>query len=170
MIIVGKKNKAIILIVVLIIITLIILLPITVREDKLKVKLVDCIDGDTASFKIYNNIKTVRFLAVDTPESVHPTKEIEPYGIESSEYTCNELKKAKTIEIEFDINSELSDKYDRLLAWIFVDGKLLQSKLISKGYAKVAYLYADYKYTSILLDEEKIAKQKELGIWYNDKE
>jgi micrococcal nuclease len=172
MIILNKKaNYKIINLFLIIIITIIVsVFSLSIQDDRIVVKLEDCIDGDTASFEIYNNIKTVRFLAIDTPESVHPTKGIEPYGIEASKYTCNELKSAKVIEIEFDINSESFDKYNRLLAWIFVDSKLLQSKLVSMGYAKVAYLYGDYKYTSILLDEEEVAKQKRIGIWYNNKE
>ena len=51
------------------------------------------------------------------------------------------------------------------LGWIFVDDSLLQKELISLGYAKVAYLYGDYKYTDELKEEESIAKSKKLGIW-----
>jgi micrococcal nuclease len=169
---VNKKNsyKKINLFLELIIVIVIVLLSVTIKDNKLEVKFYSCVDGDTAKFITDKGAETVRFLAIDTPESVHPTKGIEPYGIEASKYTCNELKSAKVIEIEFDINSESFDKYNRLLAWIFVDNKLLQSKLISMGYAKVAYLYGDYKYTSILLDEEEVAKQKRIGIWYNNKE
>ena len=66
------------------------------------VKFSDCVDGDT--IKIIKNEKeyTVRMLAVDTPESVHPTKGVEYYGKEASEYTCNTVKNAKKIELEYD--------------------------------------------------------------------
>ncbi|MDD3305060.1 MAG: thermonuclease family protein [Bacilli bacterium] len=43
----------------------------------------------------------------------------------------------------------------------------MQNKLVEKGYAKTAYLYGDYKYTSILKKTEEIAKAEQLGIWYN---
>ena len=48
---------------------------------------------------------------------------------------------------------------------MFVDDELLQEQLIQKGYAKVAYLYGDYKYTSRLQEAEKKAKAERLGIW-----
>ena len=163
-----KRRKVINLFVQLALILLItIILSITPDNNKFTVKLGDCVDGDTAKFITDSGIETVRFLAIDTPESVHPTKAIEPFGLESSTYTCNELKGAKEIVLELDNDSDKYDKYKRLLAWVFVDDVLLQEKIIGKGYAKVAYLYGDYKYTNILLKEEAKAKENNLGIWYN---
>lgn len=137
------------------------------ETEKVTVEYVKGVDGDTAKFKINGEEITVRFLAVDTPESVHPTKEVEDYGVEASNFTKEKLKNAKRIELEFDNNSDKKDKYDRYLAWIWVDGELLQNLLIEEGLAKVAYLYGDYKYTSILQKNEKIAKEKGLNIWSN---
>ena len=129
------------------------------------VKFSDCVDGDTIKVLLDNKKYTIRMLAVDTPESVHPTKEIEYYGKEASEYTCNLVKNAKKLEIEYDDNSDKTDKYDRLLVWVFVDGKLLQKELISNGYAKVAYLYDDYKYTKELENAQELVSAKNIGIW-----
>ena len=75
------------------------------------------------------------------------------------------MTNAKKIIIEYDEGSTKTDQYDRVLAWIFVDDRLLQKDLVSKGYAKVAYLYGDYKYTDILKEEEKKAKLQKLKIW-----
>ena len=108
---------------------------------------------------------TARFLAIDTPESVHPTIGEEPFGKDASEYTCKALQNAETIVLEFDKNSDKKDKYDRYLVWVFIDGELLQKKLIKKGYAEVAYLYDDYKYTAELEKEKQKAKEKKIGIW-----
>lgn len=130
-----------------------------------EVKLSKCVDGDTLKVKIDNKEYTVRMLAIDTPESVHPEKKVEYYGKEASEYTCNIVSNAKKIELEYDSGSDKTDKYDRLLAWVIVDGELLQDKLVSLGYAKVAYLYGDYKYTSLLEEHQELASAKNLGIW-----
>lgn len=132
------------------------------------VKFSDCVDGDTIKVILNEKKYTVRMLAVDTPESVHPTKGVEYYGKEASEYTCNTVKNAKKIEIEYDPNSDKTDKYDRLLVWVFVDGSLLQKELVSNGYAKVAYLYGDYKYTSTLESTQELASAKGIGIWDED--
>jgi len=123
-----------------------------------------CVDGDTAYLMIDNIDTKVRLLAIDTPEY---TTKIEPYGKEASEYTCNALETAKTIEIEYDKNSNKTDLYDRDLVWIFVDDILLQDKLINEGLAEVAYLYGDYKYTDILKTSLLKAQINKVGMWKN---
>lgn len=133
-------------------------------EEKTSVSFSSCIDGDTAKFKMKNEIVKVRFLAINTPEN---TNEKEFYGNEASEYTCNILKNAKKIELEFDPNSDKLDKYDRYLAWIWVDDVLLQDLIISNGYGEIAYLYGDYKYTDLLKEKQNIAEKKNIGIWNN---
>lgn len=140
------------------------------ETEKAVVEYIEGVDGDTAKFKMNGEEITVRFLAVDTPESVHPTKGVEPYGAEASQFTKIKLENAKKIELEFDNNSDKTDKYGRYLAWIWVDGELLQDLLIKEGLAKVAYLYADYKYTSVLQESEKIAKEEQKGIWSGEEE
>jgi len=137
----------------------------TVFANKIEVKLDKCVDGDTAWFILDNETIKTRFLAIDTPES---TNEIEEYGIEASEYTCNLLSTAKKIEIEYDSNSDKLDKYDRHLVWVFVDNILLQEKILEKGYASIEYIYGDYKYLDNLYKIEKEAKDNNVGIWNNE--
>ena len=131
-------------------------------SDKYTVTLNKCVDGDTAWFNLNNKVIKARFLAIDTPES---TKEIEPYGKEASNYTCNMLKRADKIEIQYDPDSKKLDKYDRHLVWVFVDDKLLQEEIVKEGLAQVKYIYGDYLYLDELKNYEKIAKAKSLNIW-----
>lgn len=134
-------------------------------NEKEEVKLNKCVDGDTAVFIIKDEEVRVRFLAIDTPETVHPTKSIEKYGKNASEYTCNKLTKAKKIELEYDSGSTKIDKYGRTLAWVWVDGSMLQKELIEVGYATVKYIYGKYAYTNDLYQVEDIAKENKLGLW-----
>lgn len=137
----------------------------TVSEEG--IQLVACVDGDTAKFLIDGNEEKVRFLAIDTPETKHPQKGVEPYGQEASDYTCNRLTSAETIVLEYE-ESNQSDKYGRVLAWVWVDGNLLQRELVSGGYAEVKYIYGDYKYTDELYGLEDNAKQNKLRIWSDE--
>jgi len=130
------------------------------------VTLEKCVDGDTANFKISDSeVVKARFLAIDTPETVHPTKGEEAFGKDASNYTCTTLTNAKEIKFEYDSNSNEEDNYGRKLVWVFVDGVLLQDLLVSQGYAEVAYLYGNYKYTSLLQDSQEVAKLNKVGIW-----
>lgn len=144
----------------ILVITLLIF-PLNVFAKKEEVKLSKCIDGDTISVIINKEEKKVRFLAIDAPE----IDTNEAYSIEAKEYTCNLLKSSKKIYLEYDKNSDKEDKYERILAWVWADDILVQKELIKDGYAKIAYLYADYKYTSELSKFENVAKENKLNIW-----
>jgi len=139
---------------------------VSVKAEEISFK--KCVDGDTADLVIDGEVHKIRFLAIDTPETKHPTKGSEPYGKEASEFTCKALNSAKKITLEYE--KDKSDKYDRVLAWVFVDGELLQGKLVRKGLAKVAYLYDDYKYTEKLQKLESEAKSDKINIWSDYKE
>lgn len=145
---------------------ILLILPINVYAKKIKVELSKCIDGDTISIILNKEEHKVRFLAVDSPEIDNN----EAYSNEAKDFTCNLLKESKNIYIEYDENSDNVDKYERILAWVWADNKLVQVELIKIGYAKVAYLYNEYKYTSELKKFESIAKEKKLNIWSEYKE
>lgn len=134
-------------------------------SSKFNVTLDKCIDGDTARFVIKDEVKTVRFLSINTPEITHDDVLGEPFGEEASIFTCNMLTNASSIKLQYDSKSDKEDKYGRVLAWVFVDNDLLQEKLVSEGLAEVKYVYNDYKYSAHLKEVEEDAKNKELGIW-----
>lgn len=136
-------------------------------SKKQTAKFVRGVDGDTTKLSVKGKTYTFRFLAIDTPETVKPNTPPAFMGKKASNYTKSALAKAKKIEVQYDGNR--TDKYGRKLAWIFVDGQLLQDKLVKKGYARVYYVYGKYKYTNKLRASEKVAKRKKLGIWKNYK-
>ena len=147
-----------------IIILIILLFPFNAyANERHSVSLKKCIDGDTAVFKINKKNVKVRFLAIDTPEI---SKNAQAYGQEAKDFTCSKLSNAKIIELEYEKNKY--DKYGRTLAWVFYDNKLLQKELVRNGYAKVTYLYDDYKYTNKLKTAEKYAINNSKGIYSND--
>ncbi len=139
--------------------------PVYAKEN---VKFSKCIDGDTIKVVRNGEKITVRLLAVDSPEIAKEDKPAEYYANEAAEFTCNKIKNAKKISLEYDKNSDKTDKYDRVLAWVYVDNELLQTLLVESGYAKVAYLYDDYKYADILKEKQVLASTKELGIWNSE--
>ena len=122
-----------------------------------------CVDGDTAYFIVDGKEEKFRFLAIDTPETVSTTVSEEPFGKEASDFVCQKLSNAK--EIVFEYESSKTDKYGRILAWIWIDGNLLQKEIIENGYGKVAYIYGNYEYTDSLCIYENNAKENKLNVW-----
>lgn len=129
------------------------------------------IDGDTIVVERQSGQSVVeekvRLLLIDTPESVHPEKEPELYGEESSEYVKGLLKENDIVELE--IGEVERDKYDRLLAYVWVDGTNLNKHLIEQGYARVAYVYEpNVKYLDEFEKAEQDAKNNKKNIWSID--
>ncbi|MDE6141491.1 MAG: thermonuclease family protein [Bacilli bacterium] len=139
-------------------------------DERIDVSLVKCVDGDTAVFKVAGEEIKFRFLAVDTPETVHPTKGEEEGGKEASTYTCEKLTNAKKLQILYDEKSTKIDKYGRGLAWIYVDDVLLQEELIKLGYAEVAYIYGKYAFVDHLCEVQSKAIEEKVGIWSGNRE
>lgn len=135
------------------------------KTKKNVVKFSEKVDGDTAKFEKGGTIITVRFLGIDTPETVHPTKGEEPFGKEASNFTETKLKNATKIELEYDSNAAQTDKYERHLAWIWVDDILLQEELVKNGLAKTYMLQDNYQYAGKLQEAEEEAKLQKTGIW-----
>lgn len=124
------------------------------------------VDGDTSKFIYKGKQITVRYLLIDTPETVHPTKGVQPFGKDASNYTKDKLTHAKKIQLDFDKTGSKGDKYGRTLAYVYVDGKDLNEDLVSKGLARVAYIYApNTKNVTKYQQAEAKAKKSKLGIW-----
>ncbi len=137
--------------------------------NKVKVKLVSTVDGDTAKFEMNGEQVTVRFLGINTKETVDPEIGEEAWGKEASNFTKEKLQNANKIELEFDSSSNEKDKYDRYLAWIWVDDELLQNLLVENGLAENYMLQNNYKYAGTLQESEEMAKNNKLGIWSDEK-
>lgn len=134
---------------------------------------VESVDGDTAEFNIDGQTIRVRFLGIDTPETVHSTKPVEPYGPEASTFTKEHLANATSIRLEFEYDTNIfseednknKDMYGRLLAWVFIDDVLLQEELLKNGLGVTYMLTNSQKYTGVLQQAEEHAKENFIGIW-----
>ena len=157
--IISKVLKGSLLVIFLIILSSFV---IHYKENRINIKLDSCVDGDTAWFIINGNREKVRFLGVDAPESTNIKEE---YGEDASKYTCNVLKNASNIYIEYDDNSSKYDKYNRLLGWVFVDDKNVSELLVTNGLAEVKYIYGDYKYVDNLCSLQYDVYLNKIGIW-----
>lgn len=145
----------------------IVLFPASVlaEENTREVKLSQCVDSTSARFILDEQEIKIKFIGIEADEFIKTDSNDEINGQRVDDYVCSLLTNAKSIKIEYEPNISLLDKYGRTNAWVFVDGELLETHLVSLGYAKVAYLYDDYKYNDTLLEEEKKAKEGNLGIW-----
>ncbi|MGF7535441.1 thermonuclease family protein [Bacillus mexicanus] len=125
---------------------------------------ISVIDGDTIKVSINNKEEKVRFLLVDTPETVSPRVGVQPFGKKASNYTKSMLKKGTEVQIEKDVSER--DKYGRLLAYVYVNGQMINKLLLKEGLARVAYVYApNTRYVDDFKKIQEEARTEKKGIW-----
>ena len=135
------------------------------NDQRIPADFVRHVDGDTTVLKIEGKEQKVRFLLIDTPETVKPNTKVQPFGLEASKRTKELLSTAAEITFEYD-QGDKKDRYGRALGYIFVDGTLLQKTLVREGLARVAYVKEpNTKYLLELEEAQEKVKNESLGIW-----
>ena len=127
--------------------------PVTVYVERV-------IDGDTLAV---DGNQRVRLLGVDTPETVKPETPVQPWGPEASEFAKRHVE-GKMVRLEFD--REKRDRYDRVLAYVYVGDWFLNEELIRAGLSPAVTKYpfrADMKQRFRAAEEE--ARRNKVGIW-----
>ena len=132
------------------------------------------VDGDTVKLALKSDpdsLVTARLIGVDTPESVHPQKSVEHYGIESSGFT-RAILEGKDVFLSFDWDRV--DAYGRILCYVWIptdyEGRayniMFNLLLISNGYGHAYTRYAfNETYMGIFIEAERHARLGGFGLW-----
>lgn len=119
----------------------------------------EVVDGDT--IKIAGG-KTVRYIGINTPETVDPRRKVECFGKEASAKN-KELAEGKKVRLEKDI-SEI-DKFGRLLRYVYVGDIFVNDFLVRQGFAYASSYPPDIKYQEQFKKAEKEAREFKIGLW-----
>lgn len=117
------------------------------------------IDGDTIKL---SDGRTVRYIGIDTPETQHPTVGQECFGKEASQKN-KELVEGKTVELEKDVSE--TDRYGRLLRYVWLNGEMINTRLVQEGYAFARSYPPDIAHQETLKIAEQTASSQKLGLW-----
>ena len=126
----------------------------------------EVVDGDTLRVRTAGSAEavTVRLIGVDAPERSHPSLGKEFFSDESAAHLAS-LCRGKTVRMEKDI--EETDKYDRLLRYVFLpppDGRLLNEEMLRAGMAR-AYTRFPFSRKKAFLAAEAGARREGTGLW-----
>lgn len=123
------------------------------------------VDGDTFRVVAGEEEFLVRLIGVDTPESVHPFKKVECYGVEVAEIVRDAIEGQK-VRLEYDGTQGNEDKYGRLLRYVFLEnGSNLGRYLIREGLAYEKTYGREYKFKTHFLAAQVFAQVNKLGFW-----
>lgn len=118
------------------------------------------IDGDT--LLIEGGVR-VRLLGVNTPETRHPDRPVEPWGEEAAEFARRWVGGA-AVHLRFD--RERLDRFDRVLAYVFLGQDCLNERLIRAGFSRAETRFPfSEAMKRRFRDAEAAARAEHVGIW-----
>ena len=161
--------------------TEIVLTAYPIKENTVcKARIKRVVDGDTAIITFLTDEGTpykderLRFIGVNTPETVDPHRPVQYYGKEASDFTKKELKD-KTIWVQTDAG--VRDRYDRLLGYIWlkepkdldsereVRSKMFNARLLLEGYAQTMTIQPNVRYSEMFVKFQREARESGKGLW-----
>jgi micrococcal nuclease len=123
------------------------------------------VDGDTIIARISGRRERVRFIGMDTPESVKPNTPVQCFAIEASNRTKALLPAGTPIRLVGDV--EQRDKYKRLLAYVYraKDNLFVNLSLVRDGYAQPYTFPPNVAHTGEFVAAAADARQAGRGLW-----
>ncbi|MBT9147763.1 MAG: Thermonuclease [Syntrophomonadaceae bacterium] len=130
-------------------------------------------DGDTIRVNIGGQSETVRLIGIDTPETRHPERGVEPFGHEAAAFTKKHLD-GKTVWLEMDARER--DRFGRLLAYVWTDkptainrdtikSLVFNARLLSVGLAQIAMFPPNVRYVGHFTAMQREAQVAGNGMW-----
>ena len=124
------------------------------------------IDGDTVEL---SDGRHVRYIGMDTPEVRRKiagewVKNPEPYA-EAATQRNRELVEGKRVRLELDVQT--LDRHGRLLAYVYVDEKMVNAELVREGFAQPLTIPPDVAHADLFRKLAQEARQYGRGLWKN---
>lgn len=118
------------------------------------------VDGDTIEL---DNGQKVRYIGINTPETVDPRRAVQCFGHEASEYN-KQLVEGKQVRLVKDVSE--TDKYGRLLRYVYLnDGTFVNLNLVENGFARVDTYPPDVAHAKEFEAADKAARIAKIGLW-----
>jgi micrococcal nuclease len=125
------------------------------------------VDGDTIVVVIDGREERLRYIGIDTPETVRPNTAVECFGREASEAN-KRLVEGRTVYLERDVSDR--DRFGRLLRYVYVDDPsgerlFVNLELVSRGYAQAVTFPPDVRHADTFRAAEREAREAGRGLW-----
>jgi micrococcal nuclease len=127
------------------------------------------VDGDTIEVDRGRGPEKVRYIGIDTPETVDPSRPVAWMGREASAANAA-LVEGRTVVLERDVSE--TDRYGRLLRYVWIEDPagpggwiFVNLALVAAGFAQVATYPPDVRYAELFLAAQAEARAAERGLW-----
>jgi micrococcal nuclease len=127
-------------------------------------RVVRVVDGDTIVVRLDGRDERVRYIGVDTPESVKPGTPVQCFAKAAS--AANErLVHGRRVRLAYD--AERRDRYGRLLAYVYraEDDAFVNARLVQDGYARTLTIPPNVRYADRFAALARGAREQQRGLW-----
>jgi micrococcal nuclease len=124
------------------------------------------IDGDTIVAQVGGHEERIRYIGIDTPETVKPNTPVQCFGPQAHELNARLLGGAGAqLTLRFD--RELRDRYGRLLAYVYRTGDraFVNARLVAAGAARTLTIAPNTSRAAQLSDLQHNARAMGRGLW-----
>jgi micrococcal nuclease len=120
------------------------------------------VDGDTIEARIGGEVEDVRYIGVDTPETVKPDTPVQCFGPRASAVN-HRLVEGHRVRLVFGV--ERRDVYGRLLAYVYLGRRFVNAALIRRGLARTLTIPPNDRFALLLRRLELRAARAGRGLW-----
>lgn len=120
------------------------------------------IDGDTIAARIDGRVEDVRYIGIDTPETVKPGAPVQCFGPRASAFN-HRLVEGRRVRLVFGV--ERRDTYGRLLAYVYLGRRFVNATLVRRGLARSLTIPPNDRFASLLRRLELGAARTGRGLW-----
>ncbi|HEV7460562.1 MAG TPA: thermonuclease family protein [Solirubrobacteraceae bacterium] len=122
------------------------------------------VDGDTVRVRFGGRDEAVRYIGMDTPETVKPNAPVQCFGKAASAANHRLVGGAR---VELRLDAEPRDRYGRLLAYLYrrADGLFVNAELVRGGFARTLTIPPNIGHAAELGALERQARADRRGLW-----
>jgi micrococcal nuclease len=120
------------------------------------------VDGDTVVVRLDGRSERVRYIGVDTPESVKPGVRVQCFAKSAAKANAR-LVLGRDVRLEYD--AEARDRYGRLLAYVWRGDLLVNAELVRLGYGKPLEIAPNLAHAVQLRRLASAARRDGRGLW-----
>jgi len=134
------------------------------RGSTLHGRVVKVTDGDTIHVLLDSGQEErVRYIGIDTPESVKPDTPVQCYAEKASHYNAS-LVAGRNVTLKLD--AEQRDRYGRLLAYVYAGGTFVNRALVERGYARTLTIPPNVAHADEFARLAGRARSAGVGLWH----
>lgn len=125
-------------------------------------RVIRAVDGDTIEVRVEGTVEDVRYIGVDTPETVKPGTPVQCFGPRAHRFNAH-LVAGRRVRLVFDRTRR--DVYGRLLAYVHLGRRFVNAELVRRGLARTLTILPNDRFASSFERLQIAAARAGRGLW-----